>query len=260
MKLSSEISGLLEEESARINSISFIKDDPVQFPRRFSDLKDIEIVAFLSAIIAWGNRKMICRDIERLLEMMNHEPYTFLQEKGYEELDDSRNIHRTFFVRHLKHFMRGMHEIYSRFPSVDALATSLKLKDHEAPAWRLVEEIQKYMSLANEGKTCPQCFPSNLGTTALKRINMALRWLVRDDGIVDMGVWSSIPKSQLYIPLDVHVGNISRTLSLLQRKSNDRKAVYELTDVLRQLDATDPVKYDFALFGIGIESKKIRPH
>ena len=253
--MSPDIKNLLEEEAARINSPAFIADDPVQFPRRFSGQRDIEIVALLAAMIAWGNRKMICRDADRLLDMMNHEPYVFLHEGAYKEIEDNRNIHRTFFARDLKYFMRGMKEIYSRFSSLDALGASLRLHQEEAPAWRLVEEIQKFMRLANGGTTCSQCFPTNLQSTALKRINMALRWLVRDDGIVDMGIWKSIPKSRLYIPLDVHVGNVSRNLGLIVRKSNDRKAVEELTAVLRGLDPEDPVKYDFALFGIGVNSK-----
>lgn len=250
---------LLEEETARINAPAFISEDPVQFPRRFSDIRDIEIVAFLSAMIAWGNRKMICRDAERLLGIMNNEPYLYLKSGEYENLDDCRNIHRTFFARDLKYFMRGMKDIYDRFTSLDALGHSIRLKDEEFAAWRLVEEIQKYMSGANDGAICSQCFPTHLRTTALKRINMAMRWLVRDDGIVDMGVWSSVPKSNLFIPLDIHVGNISRKLGLLDRKANDRKSVEQLTAVLRQLDPSDPVKYDFALFGIGIESKKNAP-
>ena len=252
MKPSGEIIQLLEEETARINSPAFISNDPVQFPRRFTDLRDIEIVAFLSAMIAWGNRKMICRDAERLLDLMNHEPYFYLQEGAFEELDDKRNIHRTFFARDLKYFLRGMRHIYSRHGSLDELGLSISLHKEEFPAWRLVAEIQKHMSNANEGASCSQCFPTNLDKTALKRINMALRWLVRDDGIVDMGVWKSIPKSKLYIPLDVHVGNISRQLGLLERKQNDRKAVEQLTGTLREMDPNDPVKYDFALFGIGV--------
>ena len=243
---------LLEDEARRINCPAFIAADPVQFPRRFSEIRDIEIAALLSAMIAWGNRKMICRDADRLLDLMNNEPYLYLKSGEFENLDDDRNIHRTFFARHLKYFLRGMKEIYSRFSSLDQLAQSIRAGEHEAPAWRLVEEIQKYMGEANQGATCSQCFPTNLKNTALKRINMALRWLVRDDGIVDMGVWSSIPKSKLFIPLDIHVGNISRSLGLLDRKANDRKSVEQLTAVLRQLDPEDPVKYDFALFGIGI--------
>lgn len=256
-KIPADIAALLEEETARINSTEFIAADPVQFPRRFSDIKDIEIVALLSAMIAWGNRKMICRDAGRLLEIMNNEPYLFLKEGAYERLEDDRNIHRTFFARHLKYFMRGMNDIYKRYDSLDALAAEKNVSDDEFPAWKLVAEIQKYMSAANDGTTCSQCFPVNLEATALKRINMALRWLVRDDGIVDLGVWKSIPKSKLYIPLDVHVGNISRSLGLLNRKSNDRKAVTELTETLRTLDPEDPTKYDFALFGIGVMGKDV---
>lgn len=247
---------ILEQELERINSPDFIGSDPVQFPRRFSDLRDIEIVALLSAMIAWGNRKMICRDAERLLDIMNHEPYLYMQSGDFELLDDNRNIHRTFFARDLKYFLRGMKKIYGKFESLDALGAHINLKEESHPAWKLVEHIQRYMSEANEGRKNSQCFPSNLSTTALKRINMALRWLVRDDGIVDLGVWKSLPKSKLYIPLDVHVGNVSRQLGLLKRKSNDRKAVEELTDVLRKFDPEDPVKYDFALFGMGIESRQ----
>lgn len=254
MKISESVRLLLDEEAKRINSLPFINQDPVQFPRRFSELRDIEIVALLSAMIAWGNRKMICRDCERLLEIMNNEPFEYLKSGEYESLDDDRNIHRTFFARDLKYFMRGMQAIYRRYSSLDDLSGSKGIGSEEFPAWRLVEEIQKFMSEANGGDTCSRCFPTNLKTTALKRINMALRWLVRDDGIVDMGVWSSIPKSKLFIPLDVHVGNISRDLGLLTRKSNDRKSVEELTAVLRELDPEDPIKYDFALFGIGVHN------
>ena len=251
MKLQ-EIKNLLDDEALRINSPEFIGSDPVQFPRRFSEIRDIEIVAFLSAMIAWGNRKMICNDCEKLLEIMNGEPSVFLKEQAFEEVSDERNIHRTFFGRDLKYFLRGLNLIYNKFDSLEVLGSTLRLDKEEFPSWRLVEEIQKYMNAANGGDTCSRCFPTNLSSSALKRINMALRWLVRDDGIVDLGVWQSIPKSKLFIPLDVHVGNISRQLGLLNRKSNDRKAVVELTSVLRQFDPEDPVKYDFALFGIGL--------
>lgn len=251
----SDIRELLDTEAARINSPAFIADDPVQFPRRFSRLQDIEIVALLSAIIAWGNRKMICRDAERMLSLMQNEPYAYVMDEGYEDLPGDMNLHRTFFGRHFSYFLRGMREIYRRYGSLDAFSAAVGSASGEAPAWKLVEEMQKIMSDVNAGATCSQCLPVNLGQTALKRINMALRWLVRDDGIVDMGVWNSIPKSKLFIPLDVHVGNISRSLGLLSRKANDRKSVEHLTAVLRGLRPDDPVVYDFALFGIGVEAR-----
>lgn len=250
-----DVRELLDTEAARINNPTFIGEDPVQFPRRFSKLQDIEIVAFLSSIIAWGNRKMICRDAERMLALMDNEPYRYVMDEGYEDLNPRQNIHRTFFGEHFSYFLRGMREIYKKYGSLDAFSAGVCAGDSEAPSWKLVEEMQNVMSDINNGATCSQCLPVNLQQTALKRINMALRWLVRDDGIVDMGVWKSIPKSKLYIPLDVHVGNISRELGLLNRKANDRKSVEMLTGLLHTLRPDDPAIYDFALFGIGVEGK-----
>lgn len=256
--VSNDVRELLDSEARRINNPAFIGEDPVQFPRRFSLLQDIEITAFLSAIIAWGNRKMICRDADRMLQLMDNEPFKYVMDEGYEDMDPRKNIHRTFFGEHLSYFLRGLRKIYSDYGSLDAFSQSVRAGESETPSWKLVGEMQKVMCDVNSGQTCSQCLPVNLDQTALKRINMALRWLVRDDGIVDMGVWKSIPKSKLYIPLDVHVGNISRELGLLNRKANDRKSVEMLTNLLRTLRPEDPTVYDFALFGIGIESKKLK--
>ncbi|MCH5224734.1 MAG: TIGR02757 family protein [Muribaculaceae bacterium] len=246
-----DIRELLDSEAARINNPGFIEKDPVQFPRRFEKIQDIEIVSFLAANLAWGNRKMICRDIEKMLSLMDNEPYQYMMEKGYEDLEPRLNIHRTFFAEHLQHFLRGFRKIYKDFGSLDNFAHSNNIGEEAAPAWKLVELINEIMLRENGGPSS-RCLPLNLKQSALKRVNMALRWLVRDDGIVDLGVWNSIPKSKLYIPLDVHVGNVSRELGLLTRKANDRKSVEELTRVLRQLRPDDPAVYDFALFGIGV--------
>lgn len=246
-----EIKNLLDSEAERINNPSFIDKDPVQFPRRFEKIQDIEIVSFLAATLAWGNRKMICRDIEKMLSLMDHMPFEYMMDKGYEDLDPSQNIHRTFFASHLQHFLRGFRKIYKDFENLDNFASHYKVGDEAAPAWKLVELINQVF-LHENGESCNRCLPLNLQQSALKRVNMALRWLVRNDGIVDMGIWSSIPKSKLYIPLDVHVGNVSRDLGLLKRKGNDRKSVEELTGVLREMRPEDPAIYDFALFGIGI--------
>ena len=247
-----EIRELLDREALRINNKAFIDKDPVQFPRRFDKLEDIEIVAFLAAMVAWGNRTMICRDIEKMLSLMNHEPHTYLMNEGYRNLDPSINIHRTFFGRHFIHFMKGMKKIYRDYGNLDSFAKAHNIGSHEAPAWRLVELINGILKDENNGQEESRCLPLNLQQSALKRVNMALRWLVRDDGIVDMGVWKSIPKNKLFIPLDIHVGNVSRELGLLTRKANDRKSVEELTGVLRKLRPDDPAIYDFALFGIGV--------
>ena len=253
--ISGDIAELLDSEATRINRPEFIAEDPVQFPRRFESLPDIETAAFLSAIIAWGNRRMICRDAEKMLSLMDWQPHAFVMEEGYEDLDTDMNIHRTFFARHLRYFLRGLREIFRSYGSIDAFAQSVRAGEGNAPAWKLTEELQRVMSAANGGEVCSRCLPVNLKNTALKRINMALRWLVRDDGIVDMGVWKSIPKSRLFIPLDVHVGNTARNLGILNRKSNDRRAVELLTEEMRLLRPDDPAFYDYALFGIGMEGK-----
>ena len=246
-----EIKELLDQEAERINHVSFIDKDPVQFPRRFETLQDIEIVAFLAATLAWGNRKMICNDIEKMLALMDYKPYDYMMDKGYEDLDPSLNIHRTFFAAHLIHFLKGLRKIYKDHRSLDAFSNYHKIGEENAPAWKLVE-LMNGVLLQENGESCSRCMPLNLQQSALKRINMALRWLVRDDGIVDMGVWKSIPQSKLYIPLDVHVGNVSRELGLLSRKANDRRSVEELTGVLKEFRPDDPAVYDFALFGIGV--------
>lgn len=247
-----DLKELLDYEAARINNPDFIADDPVQFPRRFEDLRDIEIASLLCSSIAWGNRKMICRNCDRMLTLMDNSPYAYVMDKGYEELPDM-NIHRTFFANNLRHFLRGLNAVYSRFDSIADFALHGQVADDEFPAWKLVELLNRELAIANGGCSDSRCLPGNLDATALKRVNMALRWLVRDDGIVDLGVWDFLNPSQLYIPLDVHVGNTARDLGLLTRKANDRKSVLEVTRHLRDLRPDDPVFYDYALFGIGIE-------
>lgn len=248
----SEIKELLDREATRINHIDFIAQDPVQFPRRFDRLQDIEIVSLLSATIAWGNRKMICSNCEKMLSLMEYRPLDYVMDKGYEELPEM-NIHRTFFARNLRHFLRGLHNIYTRCGSLQEYAREKKIALSDFPSWTLVEALNETLAEANGGERDSRCLPANLDTTALKRINMALRWLVRNDGIVDMGVWDVIKPSQLFVPLDVHVGNTARQLGLLTRKANDRRATVELTATLRMMRPDDPVWYDYALFGIGIE-------
>ncbi|WP_295728949.1 TIGR02757 family protein [uncultured Muribaculum sp.] len=249
----------LEREAALINRPEFIADDPVQFPRRFESLADIEITALLASAIAWGNRKMICRDADRMLALMDHQPYKYMMDRGYEDLDPDMNIHRTFFARNLVNFLSGLRRIYERYASLADFARANNVGDATAPAWRLVELVNAELDAVCEGGVHDsRCLPGNLDNTALKRVNMALRWLVRDDGIVDMGVWKGvIDPSRLYIPLDVHVGNTARSLGLLERRGNDRRAVEQLTEVLRQMRPADPVYYDYALFGIGVTGKSL---
>lgn len=245
-----DLKAWLDREARRVNSPEFIAADPVQFPRRFEKLQDIEIAALLSASIAWGNRKMICNNCEKMLRLMEQRPYDYVMDEGYEELPEG-NIHRTFFVRNFRHYLRGLRRIFQQHGSLANFALHEHVGDAEAPAWKLAEGLNRELAAANGGECDSRCLPQNLSTTALKRLNMALRWLVRDDGIVDLGVWRHVmAPSQLFIPLDVHVGDTARALGILNRKANDRRAVEELTEVLRKFNPSDPVLYDYALFGL----------
>lgn len=242
----------LDQALERINLPSFADADPVQFPRLFTDSRDIEISALLCSTIAWGNRKMIVRNCQRMLEIMGNTPYEYVKSQSYEDLDDDLNIHRTFFGRNFKYYLRGLHSLYARYGSLEALVAVSGAYCSESPAWTFAEALALSLAEANDGCKDTRCI-SMSATTPLKRLNMALRWLVRDDGIVDIGLWKVLKPSQLFIPLDVHVAEVSRNLGLIQRRSNDRKAVFELTEELRRWRPDDPVAYDFALFGIGME-------
>jgi len=245
-----DIKDFLDFHAERINNKDFIKDDPVQFPRRYNRLQDIEIVSFLVTTIAWGNRKMILRNSEKMLEKMGVSPYDYVMSGGFESLGTA-NVHRTFFEYNMAYMLRGFRQFYTSYDSMDAFMASCTDKSPQT----LVAALRQAALDANGGIPDVRCYSSDLKNSALKRVNLALRWLVRDDGIVDLGVWKSLKKSQLYIPLDVHVGDIARETGLLTRRSNDWRAVEELTAQLRRFDPEDPIKYDFALFGIGVERK-----
>lgn len=247
-----DLQQMLDKAVERINVPGFVDDDPVQFPRLFSRQQDVEIVALLSAVMAWGRRPMILRDCTRLMELMEYQPYAYLREGDWESLPDTLNLHRTMFASHLKYMLRGLRRIYARHTSLEALCAAVVPPGAKSAPWLFGEALRRICADENGGKACVECIPSRMDKTALKRINMALRWLVRDDGIVDMGLWKALRPSQLYIPLDVHVANVSRSLGLLTRRSNDRAAAEQLTAALRRYDSADPVKYDFALFGLGI--------
>ncbi|MDE6262412.1 MAG: TIGR02757 family protein [Muribaculaceae bacterium] len=253
MKIDPQTAQLLEREAARIHCPEFVTADPVQFPRRFDRKDDIEIVSLLGSHLAWGNRKMICRDIERLLDRMEGEPARWVREGEFESVSDEENIHRTFFGRNLKHFCRGLQKILAENQTIDDFCRRCGAPQSAAPAWTLAAAMNQQMAEANGGRADSRCLPLALDSSALKRLNMALRWLVRqDDGIVDLGVWDSLTPAQLFIPLDVHVGNTSRALGLTSRKANDRRTTEEITAALRSLRPDDPTFYDFALFGIGV--------
>ena len=191
---------------------------------------------------------MILRDAERMLVKTGNSPYDYVMSKGYEKLGTA-NVHRTFFENDMAYMLRGFRHFYSQYESIDEFMSTLTVHTPQ----NLVEKLRLSAMEANGNIHNMRCYSKDFKNTALKRVNLAMRWLVRNDGIVDLGVWKSMKPSELYIPLDVHVGNTARKIGLLTRKINDWKAVDELTIKLREYNQDDPILYDFALFGIGIE-------
>ncbi len=240
---------LLDNKVAQYNVPAFIENDPISFPHRFSKKEDVEIVAFLASVIAWGNRKMIIRSCERIFAgIMHGTPYDYLMSKEWETLDDKVNIHRTFFVADFKYMCRGLYAIYSDNTSMEDIFVG-------GDAWAGIERLRNEFAKANGGlmsrhisNPVPQ---KGRPASACKRMHMMLRWLCRKDGVVDLGIWNAISPSQLMMPVDVHVARTARALKLVSRKQNDRRMVEELTARLRELSPEDPVRYDFALFGVG---------
>jgi uncharacterized protein (TIGR02757 family) len=225
----------------------FIAHDPVQFPRRFPKRADIEIAAFLTATIAWGRRDLIIRSAQKMFSLMAPDPAAFVMAGDYRKFK-TRCVYRTFFEDDLKYFCRGFKSCYTKYGSLEKIFSS-------APdIWQGIALFREEMATANKGRYSKHIADpgaADRSGSACKRINLALRWLVRH-GPVDMGLWKSITPASLYIPLDLHVARTSRRLGLLKRKSNDKKAVIELTNKLREFCPEDPVKYDFVLFNIGL--------
>jgi uncharacterized protein (TIGR02757 family) len=244
-----DIKSFLDEWTGVINTPSFIERDPVQFPRRYSRLPDIEVVALLTATITWGNRKMILNSASRMFGLMGQSPFDYIISGGYKSLG-SKNIHRTFFENDLAYLCRGLNFFYKNNTSLESVFSDCETM------WDGIAGFRAIMATGNN-ETYSKHISNPSTDSACKRLHLFLRWLVRDDGIVDLGVWKNISPSKLYIPLDVHVGRISRELEILDRKQNDRKSVESLTETLRKICPEDPVKYDFALFGIGEQRNHI---
>lgn len=238
-----DLKSFLDEWVEKINVPAYIETDPVQFPHKYNHLPDREVVAFLTATITWGNRKMILNSASRMLEKMGSSPFDYIMSEGYAKLG-SDNIHRTFFEKDLAYLCRGLRACYQNHSSLEEVFSG------KPSLWEGIDAFRSALAAANDGLFSKHV--SNPTTnSACKRLHLALRWLVRNDGIVDLGIWSTISQTDLYIPLDVHVGRVSRKLGILNRNQNDRKSVESLTDILRGFCPEDPVKYDFALFGIG---------
>lgn len=241
----------LDEMSDRYNNNSFIDDDPVSIPHLFTKKEDIEIAAFLTATISWGNRKAILKSAKRMMELMDHQPYDFVLHHDRHDLKSLQNfVYRTFNGDDLKQFIISLQHIYVAHQGLEVVFTD-KMKNASNPQMAIHHFRTCFFESILSQRTTKHVADPLAGSSA-KRLNMFLRWMVRRDKRgVDFGMWKHISPSQLSLPLDVHTGNIARKLGLLHRSQNDWKAVEAIDQVLREFDPNDPVKYDYALFGLG---------
>ncbi len=249
----SEIKQLLEEKYEEYCSVDFIESDPVSIPHRFEDRRDIEISGLIAATIAWGQRPTIIRNANKAMHLMDNEPYQFVRNHCENDLKAMDGfVHRTFNAEDLKHFIRSLKSIYSKYASLEDVFLSGIQKGDVNLKNAIHHFKQEFFSIPHEKRTQKHVADPMKGSSA-KRINMYLRWMCRpNDKGVDFGIWNRIPTSMLSCPLDVHSGRNARQLGLLNRTQNDWKAVEELDASLRRFDAEDPVKYDYALFGLGV--------
>ncbi len=249
-----ELKEFLDAKVEQYNHPKFIESDPIQIPHSYSQKEDIEISAFLTATIAWGNRKSIINNALRMMQLLDNVPYDFvLNHRESDLVRLSGFVHRTFNEVDLAYFIRGLKNIYQNHKGLEAVFAHKITTDTLQPAISSFKET--FFELPHPSRTTKHVSDPLKGSAA-KRLNMFLRWMVRDSSTgVDFGLWKSISPSVLSCPLDVHSGNVARKLKLLKRKQNDAKALAELDKSLRQLDPNDPVKYDFALFGLGVFEK-----
>jgi len=252
--MTKDIKELLDRKYLEFNQEEFIKTDPIQIPKMFSDIENIEIAGFLAATIAWGNRKMIINNSIKLMQLMDNSPIDFVLNHTNKDLERlSEFKHRTFNGEDCIFFIKSLKNIYTNHGSLRSIfensyKTHTNIKDS-------IFDFRKIFFEIEHPKRTTKHIANVEKNSAAKRINMFLRWMVRKDNHgVDFGIWD-IPTSELMMPLDVHSGNVSRKLDLLTRKQNDWKAVAELTNKLKEFDSEDPVKYDFALFGMGVFDK-----
>lgn len=248
-----ELRELLEHLHDKYNRPEFIEPDPISIPHSFTDRHDREIAGFMAATIAWGNRKAIVKSASRMMQYMDNAPADFVRNASAGELAHLQSyVHRTFngqdftdfvlAIRHITNRWGGIGEFFEQnYEATQSIPQVLSLFRREFFSCNHNPHCEKHLSSIDKGAAC-------------KRLNMYLRWFVRhDDRGVDFGLWRKIPMSALYLPLDVHTGNMGRALGLLSRKQSDWKATDEITCSLREFNTDDPVRYDYSLFGAGID-------
>lgn len=246
-----ELKEFLDEKVLLYNNPKFIETDPIQIPHQFSIKEDIEIAGFLTATIAWGNRKMIINNAKRMMDLIGNSPYDFVMSHNDFQLENLDGfVHRTFNSDDFITFIKSLEHIYTNHNGLEmAFAKNQQVTSMQ---FSIAEFKKLFFEMPHQRRTTKHVSDPIQGSAA-KRINMFLRWMCRNDKAgVDFGIWKSISPAALSCPLDVHSGNVARKLGLLTRKQNDARALAELDSALRLLDANDPVKYDFALFGLGV--------
>jgi len=246
-----ELYEFLEEKVIQYNTPQFIESDPIQIPHLYTTKEDIEIAGFLTATISWGNRKMILKNAHSMMQLMGNTPYDFVMSNTETDLERLENfVHRTFNGKDFSTFIRGLKHIYQNHGGLESV---FALHQEQEGLQKSIHELKRLFFEIDHQNRTQKHISDPLNNSAAKRINMYLRWMVRQDKTgVDLGIWKTIAPSKLSCPLDVHSGNVARKLGLLNRKQNDGKALSELDFNLRKLDQKDPVKYDFALFGLGV--------
>lgn len=249
-----ELKEFLDEKVIQYNNPLFIESDPIQFPHQYSIKEDIEISAFLTATIAWGNRKSIIKNAHNMMDLLGNSPYDFVLNHKQHHLESIEHfVHRTFNVDDFKYFIIALKHIYKNHGGMETVFSKHTTSNSTQSA---IHEFKKIFFEIPQLERTKKHISDPLSGSAAKRINMFLRWMVRNDHTgVDFGIWKSLSPAQLSCPLDVHSGNVARKLGLLTRKQNDAKALTELDENLRKMDKSDPVKYDFALFGLGVFEK-----
>ncbi len=247
-----EIRELLDFKAAQYNHPSFVENDPVSVAHRFSQKHDIEIAGFLAATIAWGGRKASIASALRMMDLMGNAPYDFVMSHTESDLEKLQAfVHRTFNGSDLVTMVRGLKRLYAEHGGMEQTFRE-NIRDQSMHG--AIHHFRNILLSVPHETRFKKHLADPLANSAAKRIHLFLRWMVRRDKAgVDLGIWKSIPMSVLSCPLDVHSGRTARALGLLQRRQDDRKAVEELDSVLRQMDANDPARYDFALFGLGLE-------
>ncbi|MFK7001286.1 TIGR02757 family protein [Flavobacterium oreochromis] len=246
-----ELKDFLDEKVNLYNRPDFIESDPIQIPHSFTIKEDIEIAAFLSATIAWGNRKMIIKNAQKMMSLLGDSPYDFILNHNSTQLEKLNSfVHRTFNGKDFIQFIKSLQHIYLHHNGLENIFTKHTKNNSTQKA---ISELKNIFFEISHLERTKKHLSDPLNNSAAKRINMFLRWMCRQDSSgVDFGIWKQISPSSLSCPLDVHSGNVARKLGLLSRKQNDAKALHELDLNLRLMDPKDPVKYDFALFGLGV--------